>query len=110
MDPRLELGSNSIGAIQAEILREKATSLGRAAQRLEAALAELERIRAAASTTNTPTIEQRLDEHLAIAGEALWYYVVQREACGAFRLEPVVREYRVPRQVLLRMGPRLQAP
>ena len=38
------------------------------------------------------------------AGEALWYYVVQREACGLRDVEIVLREFRVPREVYLRMG------
>lgn len=43
---------------------------------------------------------------VAAAGEALWYYVVQREAIGLRDVDAVLREYRVAHEVYLRMGPR----
>jgi hypothetical protein len=42
---------------------------------------------------------------VARAGEALWYFVVQREACGLRDADSVVRQMGVPREVRLRMGP-----
>jgi hypothetical protein len=38
------------------------------------------------------------------AGEALWYFVVQREVLGLRDSDAVMRELRVPREVRLRMG------
>ena len=46
------------------------------------------------------------EDALAAAGEALWYYVVQREACGLRDVGTVLREFGVPREVYLRMGMR----
>jgi hypothetical protein len=41
---------------------------------------------------------------LSAAGEALWYYVIQREVCGLRDSEAVMRQLGVPREVRLRMG------
>jgi hypothetical protein len=40
------------------------------------------------------------------ASEALWYFIVQREACGLRDPRPVIRDYRVPAEVYARMGAR----
>jgi hypothetical protein len=46
------------------------------------------------------------EELVADAAEALWCYVIQREVCGFYGVEWVLREFDVPREVRLRMGPR----
>ena len=38
------------------------------------------------------------------AGDALWCFMVQREACGLRDPRPVLRDYRVPAEVRNRMG------
>lgn len=43
---------------------------------------------------------------MAAAGEALWYYVVQREVCGLRDTQTLIRSLGVPREVQLRMGMR----
>lgn len=90
--------------VQAEIAQEKAAALGRMATRLEDALARLREFDAAPpdAEADAPARRCRL---VAGAGEALWYYVVQREACGLRDVGEVLREYQVPREVALRMGP-----
>lgn len=89
----------NVASVQAEIAQEKATSLGRAARRLTDAIARLDAFDA--SGRGGPNERSRL---VALAGEALWYYVVQREACGLRDVEMVLREFGVPREVYLRMG------
>ena len=85
-------------ATSAEIASEKAASLGRAGRRLEEAL---ESLREPASGLDAETLHlERLDE----AAEALYFYIVQREACGLLDAAEVIREYEVPRVVQLRMG------
>lgn len=91
--PLFRLAARNVENVQAEIAQEKAASLGRMASRLMEALKRLEE----GSPAERP-------ERLSAAGEALWYYVVQREACGLRDVETVLREYRVPREVYLRMG------
>ena len=39
------------------------------------------------------------------AGYALWLFVVQREACGLNKIDHVIQVYRVPNEVVARMGP-----
>ena len=88
--------------VVAEIAQEQAASLGRAGAKLEGALARLRSFDAGEREPDAgPDERERLR---ALASEALWYYVVQREAVGARDVETVLREFRVPREVYLRMG------
>jgi hypothetical protein len=89
------LSERNVDSVQAEIAQEKAASLGRASTRLTDAMERLEALGPAAADRA---------EAVAAAGEALWYYVVQREACGLRDVESVLRDFRVPREVYLRMG------
>lgn len=93
-------------AVESEIAQEKAAALSRMGLRLEGALAALVAFDADRSEADRPMPPDgsRRDELVAAAGEALWYYVVQREACGLRDAELVMRELRVPREVQLRMG------
>lgn len=88
--------------VQAEIAQEKAASLGRAATRLTRALERLESFEGGSGEGGAR------EQLVSAAGEALWYYVVQREACGLRDVETVLRDFRVPREVHLRMGMRLR--
>jgi hypothetical protein len=81
-----------------EIAQEKAASLGRAGQRVEAALARLRR---------HEQIHGRLDGWADVADEAaraVYYYIVQREACGLRNSSELLRELDVPAEIQLRMG------
>jgi hypothetical protein len=93
-------------AVESEIAQEKAAALSRMGQRLEGALAALAAFDAerADADRSVSRDDVRRDELVTAAGEALWYYVVQREACGLRDAELVMRELRVPREVQLRMG------
>ncbi|MET0400083.1 MAG: DUF6665 family protein [Longimicrobiaceae bacterium] len=73
-------GRDGWDVLQAELVQEKVANVARMGRRLEDAL-------------------------VARAGEALWHFVVQREACGLRDADDVVRQMRVPREVRLRMGP-----
>ena len=95
--PLARLSEQNFERVQAEIAQEKAASLGRASTRLAEAMERLEGVAAGSAERS---------EAVAAAGEALWYYVVQREACGMRDVETVLREFRVPREVYLRMGMR----
>lgn len=86
--------------IEYEIAQEKAAALGRIARRLEDALSAL----AAFDAAPPPRHPGEREPLLRAAGEALWYYVVQREAMGLRDSEGVMRELRIPREVQLRMG------
>ncbi|WP_321344447.1 DUF6665 family protein [Breoghania sp.] len=91
-------------ALDYEVLAEKASTLGRLQKRLEKALVRLEECsadEADAQSTNGPAYAQALAE----AGEALWYVVIQRELCGLRVNAAFYRDFRVPRSVILAMGP-----
>lgn len=87
-------------ATNAEIASEKAASLGRAGRRLENAL------QAWRDSAPSDEAEALRLERLEEAAEALYFYVVQREAIGLLDSTEVIREYAVPREVQLRMGMR----
>jgi len=77
-----------------EILSEKAAALGRAGQRVGQTLARLR--------------EDGEGEHrarlLKEAADAVHGYFIQRELCGFRKHDAVIREYGIPRAVLLRLG------
>ncbi|PBC01281.1 DUF6665 family protein [Mesorhizobium sp. WSM3860] len=77
-----------------EILAEKAAALGRAGQRVEETLTKL-RENGEGGNRN------RL---LKEAAEAVHAYFIQRELCGPRKHEAVIREYDIPRAVLVRLG------
>jgi hypothetical protein len=98
---------NPAAALDYEIAREKASALGRLGRRLEAALAALAAFDAQhedeASASPAIRREQRA-ELVASAGEVLWSFIVQREACGLRDSARAMRDYGVPPEVRLRMG------
>ncbi|TGT75292.1 hypothetical protein EN802_09845 [bacterium M00.F.Ca.ET.159.01.1.1] len=77
-----------------EILAEKAAALGRAGERVEQTLRKLR--------------EGGEGEHrarlLKEAAAAVHAYFIQRELCGLRRHDAVIREYDIPRAVLVRLG------
>jgi hypothetical protein len=102
LKPRTAEGAHA--AVVQEIAREKAASLGRAGRRLEAALAAL----ACGPESSSEQIDR--EDLLEEAGEALFFLVVQREACGLRDMTELVRELRITREVQLRMRPRRERP
>lgn len=92
-------GVTEIFALDYEIAQEQASALGRLGRALEAALAALAAYEAGGGQRNLP--RARLVQQ---ASEALWYFIVQREACGLRDQRAVLRDYRVPAEVYARMG------
>jgi hypothetical protein len=86
--------------LQYEIAEEKASALGRLGRRLEAALTAL-----AACPRTAGSNRKIRDPLLEQAGYALWLLAVQREACGFNNLTHLIQVYRVPNEVIARMGP-----
>jgi len=92
-----------IAPLDYEIAQEQASALGRMGRALEAALtalSEFERTHTDGDAAVSATRARLLQE----ASEALWRYIVQREACGLRDPRPVIRDYRVPAAVFNRMG------
>ena len=78
-------------ALEAELAGEGASALGRLGKAVEETLAAL---------NDTP--EDAL--LLKAAADAVWRYFVQREVMGLRDHRPAIRDYAIPRRVLLRLG------
>jgi hypothetical protein len=91
---------NPAAALDYELAQEKASTLGRLGRRLEQALAAL---KAFDEQPLDPSPETR-HALVAQAGHALWLFVVQREAIGLRDMRQLLRDYRVPGEVVNRMG------
>ncbi|MBN9222544.1 MAG: hypothetical protein J0I79_31810 [Mesorhizobium sp.] len=81
-------------ALGHEILAEKAAALGRAGQKVEETLARLR-------DNADEALRARLLKEAAVAVHA---YFIQRELCGLRKHDAVIREYNIPRAVLVRLG------
>jgi hypothetical protein len=94
-------------SVEKEIAGEKAAALGRSGRKLRSALDKLRRFDEGGSALRrgreTPSAREKLVE---VAGEALWSYVVQREALGLIDAEYIRREYSVPPDVWQHMRPK----
>lgn len=98
---------NPAAALDYEIAREKASALGRLGRRLETALAALAAFDAESKDegfASPATRNEQRKELVAAAGEVLWSFIVQREACGLRDSARAMRDYGVPAEVRLRMG------
>ena len=107
--PRSRSNDRRESALDYEIVQEQAAALSRLGHALETALAALSRYdRAdrdrdggpAAETSMNPEREQLVRD----ASDALWCFVVQREACGLRDQVLIFRAYNVPAEVKNRMG------
>ena len=103
--PTADLWRNSpAGVLDYEIAQETASALGRQGRALETALAALAAFDNAAKESAGSASPSARGALVAAAAQALWEFVVQREACGLRDAGMVVRMYRVPAEVRDRMG------
>jgi hypothetical protein len=86
-------------ALDYEIAQEQVAALGRLGRALEKALAAL-----ADHERNYSERDAARSRLVAAASDALWCYIVQREAIGLRDPRPVIRDYAVPAEVHNRMG------
>jgi len=96
---------NPTAALDYEIAQEQVAALGRSGRALEAALAALTahgegEDDGARTGASRPTRAKLVQD----ASNALWCFIVQREAIGLRDPRPVIRDYRVPAEVQNRMG------
>jgi hypothetical protein len=82
-------------ALAHEIVAEQASSLGRAGRQVAASLAALSAYDGDAGG-RIPLIQA--------AADAVFGYFVQRELCGFRRHDDAIRDYAIPREVLVRVG------
>lgn len=100
--PRSGMKPAPVAALDYEIAQEQASALGRLGRALETALAALSDYDSAGAAPAVPDAARA--ELVAAASEALWYFMVQREACGLRDQQPIIHAYRVPAEVHARMG------
>ena len=79
-----------LNPIEEQLQAERASALGEAGRRLEAALSAL----------SLGETEERLDE----AATAAWYYMIVRESMHMFDHEHAFGIYEVPARVIARVG------
>jgi hypothetical protein len=99
--PRIVGGGDGIDVLQYEVLQETAAVLARLGRKLQESLDALTAFDAAPPPGSGS--EDR-DALVGAAGEALWYYVIQREVMRIPATDAMLRELGVPREVRLRMG------
>jgi hypothetical protein len=90
--------SSGFGPVENEIAAEKASALGHHGRLAEKAVAALH----AFDASPEPGVD-RLTLVKAAARE-VWKYFIQRELCGLRDQRDVIREYRIPAEVLTRLG------
>jgi hypothetical protein len=83
-----------VNAVEQELQGERASALGTAGKRLEAALAAL------ADPADATPVEDKLDE----AATAAWHFLIVRESLRFYDHREALELYRVPPQVLARVG------
>ena len=81
--------------LDAEILAEKASSLGHHGRQVEKAIAALK--------AHEGTADER-QQLLRKAAHEVWAFFVQRELCGLRDQREVIRFYGIPQEVLNRLG------
>jgi hypothetical protein len=89
------------GVLDYELAQETASALGRQGRALEAALKALAAFDTNSDAPHDPKLRAAL---VASAAQALWQFVVQREACGLRDSGAMMRMYGVPPEVRDRMG------
>ena len=105
--PRMNSSKVRESALDYEIAQEQAAALGRLGRALEAALAALSEhdgVHAHSGDRPGQAPAGARDRLLRDASNALWCFVVQREAVGLRDQRAIMREYRVPIEVQNRMG------
>lgn len=80
--------------VEQELQGERATGLGVAGKRIEAALAAL------ADPADRTPLDDRLDE----AATAVWYYLIVRESLRFYDHKAALALFGVPPQVMARVG------
>ncbi|MDC9825742.1 hypothetical protein PRN20_18565 [Devosia sp. ZB163] len=90
--------TSGFGSIENEVLGEKASSLGHHGRQVENAIAALHAFDASPGAP-----EARLALVRTVAHE-VWKFFVQREMCGLRDQKEVIRIYRIPNEVLARLG------
>ena len=88
----------AFNVLEADLMAEKASSLGHHGRLVEQAMAAL---RAFDPASGDAEVRARLVRQ---AARHVWAYFVQREACGMRDHRHVIKDYGIPGEVLARLG------
>lgn len=93
------LKSEKLTAIELEIVKEQATSLGRAGRKLRLALEEYEKKKEGCDS-------ERKDALIENVSQGVWELILQREFTGFLHgnLEWIKKHYDIPEEVYSRLG------
>ena len=94
----LRRGDLAFNMLEADLVAEKASSLGHQGRKVEQAMAAL---RAFDAATGDPRERLRL---LKLAAEDVWAFFIQREFCGLRDSNQIIKDYGIPDEVLVRLG------
>ena len=94
----LRQGDVAFNVLEAELVAEKASSLGHHGRKVEQALAALRAFDAAPGEAADRTKLVRRAAH------DVWAFFVQREACGLRDQKQIIKDYGIPGEVLVRLG------
>ncbi|MET0294931.1 MAG: DUF6665 family protein [Phenylobacterium sp.] len=95
--PSRLLARTGLSVLEGELIGEQASALGRAGREVETAMGALHAFEGAPDAAERRAL-------VRAAARAVWAYWVQREACGLLDHRQVIREHRIPREVLNRLG------
>src|SRR5438132_12587150 len=98
------LADAPLDLIEHEFAQEKASTLGRLGRAFECALKQLKEFDADQGPAVSQEARRVRSALIEQTSTALWYFVVQREACGLHDVRHVLRDYAVPPAVATRMG------
>lgn len=90
--------TSGFGPVENEIAAEKASALGHHGRLAEKAVAAIH----AFDANPDPAIDRMT--LVKAAAREVWKYFIQRELCGVRDQRDVIREYRIPQEVLVRLG------
>jgi hypothetical protein len=92
--------------LEYEILEEKAASLFRITKKMETALEALRTLDRKVGPVPATEQLQRRTMLLAEAGEAVWFFIIQRECLKLPHHETIYEEYGISEEVRRYMGPK----
>lgn len=91
-------GTSALSPLEYELMSERADALGRHGQKVEKAIAAIAHHR---DTGGTPEARERL---LDEAADVVWAFFIQREVCGLRNSRDAIVRYRIPAEVIARLG------
>ena len=87
----------AFNVLEADLMAEKASSLGHHGRLVETSLAALRAFDKAGDPEERLKLVKR-------AAREVWAYFVQREACGLRDQKQIIKDYGIPGEVLVRLG------